>query len=83
MSKICPNLSDGNNVKNLSVIKFGSFDVNRSNMKEGIISSKATFSKKLIFKGDNLLKKIVGKKEVKQYIIVGRMQVEITQEAPS
>ena len=75
--------SDGNNVKNLSVIKFGSFDVNRSNMKEGIISSKATFSKKLIFKGDNLLKKIVGKKEVKQYIIVGRMQVEITQEAPS
>ena len=75
--------SDDNNVKNLSVIKFGSFDVNRSNMKEGIISSKATLSKKLIFKGDNLLKKIVGKKEVKQYIIVGRMQVEITQEAPS
>ena len=64
-------------------MQFGSFDVNRNNLKEGIISSKATLSMKLIFKGDNLHKKIIGKKEVKQYIIVGRMQVEITQEAPS
>ena len=48
-----------------------------------LIISFATLPKKLIFNGDNLLKKIEEKRKVKQYIYVGRMQVEITQEAPS
>ena len=48
-----------------------------------LIISSATLPKTLIFKGDNLLKKIEEKREVKQYIYVGCMQVEITQEAPS
>jgi len=35
-----------------------SFDVNRSNMKEGVTSTTATLSKKLMFKEDHFLNKI-------------------------
>jgi len=59
-----------------------SASLSSSPYKDLIISS-ATLPNTLIFKGDNLLKKIEEKRKVKQYIYVGRMQVEITQESPS
>ena len=73
--------SDGNDVKNLSVIKLGAFcfDVNQNIMKKGFLSSTASIARKVIFGGANNLRK---KKEIQSggiIHIVGSVHVEINQ----
>jgi len=73
--------SDGNDVKNLSVIKLGAFcfDVNQNIMKKDFLSSTASIARKVIFGGANNLRK---KKEIQSggiIHIVGSVHVEINQ----
>ena len=80
-SAIIQKNSDGNDVKNLSVIKLGAFcfDVNQNIMKKGFLSSTASIARKVIFGGANNLRK---KKEIQSggiIHIVGSVHVEINQ----
>jgi hypothetical protein len=73
----------GNNMKEFSFIKFGSFSFEewQSYLKR-ILASTSTDASKTLFTGANLMKKIEKKKKQRKYIQIGAMQVNVDDELP-